>query len=76
MNQKLFIETNYNNFVSQNLKNLTLHGNPLEEATCNYRWTILKILPTVKNLDFSFVTPGDREKAKVLAAFKLKKSYW
>ena len=42
------------------LTSLTLHGNPLEEATPRYRTRVLLLLPGLKRLDFSSVTRRDR----------------
>ena len=41
------------------LKNLTLHGNPMEE-TDGYRHYVLSRIPQLENLDFSGVTKSDR----------------
>ena len=42
------------------LSSLTLHGNPLEEATPHYRTRVLLLLPGLRRLDFSSVTRRDR----------------
>lgn len=44
------------------LHSLTLHGNPLEEKK-HYRNYVISAIPSLMQLDFSSVTPGDREKA-------------
>ena len=46
-----------------NLRKLTLHGNPVEE-TKNYRYHVIEMLPTLKELDFTPITKLDRAKAK------------
>jgi Leucine-rich repeat (LRR) protein len=47
------------------LKNLTLHGNPLEK-TNHYRALVLKYIPYLKHLDFSGITKVDRATAAIL----------
>ncbi|KAJ3324281.1 Leucine-rich repeat-containing protein 51 [Boothiomyces sp. JEL0866] len=42
----------------RNLRNLTLHGNPLE-ATKGYRFLVLSKIPQLKHLDFCAITKGD-----------------
>lgn len=44
------------------LRSLTLHGNPLEE-TPNYRFYVIAHLPSLRSLDFSPVTPVERDRA-------------
>lgn len=48
------------------LHSLTLHGNPLEEKK-HYRNYVISAIPTLMQLDFSSITPGDREKAETWA---------
>lgn len=47
-----------------NLRTLTLHGNPIDEIK-NYRFHVISVLPNLKNLDFTAITPQDRETAEV-----------
>jgi Leucine-rich repeat (LRR) protein len=46
----------------QNLRNLTLHGNPVEQAK-GYRYHVVSKLPQLKHLDFSAITKQDRATA-------------
>ncbi|RLN79267.1 hypothetical protein BBJ28_00020039 [Nothophytophthora sp. Chile5] len=48
------------------LHSLTLHGNPLEEKK-HYRNYVIASFPTLQQLNFSAVTPGDRDKAETWA---------
>ncbi|KAH7491798.1 hypothetical protein PRIC1_002794 [Phytophthora ramorum] len=48
------------------LHSLTLHGNPLEERK-HYRNLVIAAFPNLKQLNFSSVTPGDRDKAETWA---------
>jgi Leucine-rich repeat (LRR) protein len=41
------------------LRNLTMHGNPLE-STRGYRYLALKKIPQLKHLDFCAITKADR----------------
>jgi len=45
------------------LSKLTLHGNPVEDLP-NYRAFIILLCPSLRMLDFSVVTPQDREAAQ------------
>lgn len=55
------------------LRKLTLHGNPVEEVK-NYRYFVIELLPTLKELDFCPITKLDRQKAKTWRAiYKRKK---
>ncbi|XP_072023170.1 leucine-rich repeat-containing protein 51-like [Amphiura filiformis] len=51
----------------KNLRNLTLHGNPIEEES-GYRQYVLAKVPQLKTLDFSSVTKADRVMAPKLVA--------
>ncbi|KAJ3270222.1 Leucine-rich repeat-containing protein 51 [Terramyces sp. JEL0728] len=42
----------------KNLRNLTLHGNPLETSR-GYRFLVLSKIPQLKHLDFCAITKGD-----------------
>lgn len=46
----------------QQLKSLTLHGNPVEEVP-SYRFTVVATMPELRSLDFSPVTRVERDKA-------------
>ena len=46
------------------LKKLTLHGNPIENVK-NYRNTVLTIIPSLNEFDFSCVVKSDRDSAEV-----------
>lgn len=48
------------------LRSLALHGNPLEEKK-HYRSYVISSFPHLKQLDFSSVTNGDRDKATTWA---------
>jgi len=48
----------------QNLRSLTLHGNPCEDVK-NYRLMVTGMFPKIKTLDFTTITTIDREKAHV-----------
>ncbi|GMF51592.1 unnamed protein product [Phytophthora fragariaefolia] len=48
------------------LHSITLHGNPLEEKK-HYRNYVVASFPNLKQLNFSSVTPGDRDKAETWA---------
>ncbi|TMW68996.1 hypothetical protein Poli38472_001152 [Pythium oligandrum] len=48
------------------LHSLTLHGNPIEEKK-HYKSYVIASFPQLKQLDFSCVTKGDREKAETWA---------
>ncbi|KAE8896049.1 hypothetical protein PF005_g1571 [Phytophthora fragariae] len=48
------------------LHSFTLHGNPLEEKK-HYRNYVIASFPNLKQLNFSCVTPGDRDKAETWA---------
>ncbi|KAG7399748.1 hypothetical protein PHYBOEH_008082 [Phytophthora boehmeriae] len=48
------------------LHSLSLHGNPLEEKK-HYRNYVIASFPNLKQLDFSSVTAGDRDKAETWA---------
>ncbi|KAG7378451.1 hypothetical protein PHYPSEUDO_010074 [Phytophthora pseudosyringae] len=48
------------------LHSITLHGNPLEEKK-HYRNYVIASFPNLKQLNFSSVTPGDRDKAETWA---------
>jgi hypothetical protein len=45
------------------LHSITLHGNPIEEKK-HYRNYVIAAFPKLKQLNFSSVTPGDRDKAE------------
>lgn len=45
-----------------NLKNLTMHGNPIEEKK-HYRMYTITMMPALNKLDFSMVTGRDRASA-------------
>ena len=45
------------------LRNLTLHGNPVEESR-GYRLAIVGRVPGLKHLDFSPVTKADRTQCR------------
>ncbi|KAL2917333.1 hypothetical protein HK105_202997 [Polyrhizophydium stewartii] len=47
------------------LRNLTLHGNPLESAKA-YRFTVLARVPQLRHLDFCAITKQDRVVARTL----------
>ena len=47
------------------LRNLTLHGNPVVEEP-NYRFYILSRLPKLKHLDFSAITKQDKISIRIL----------
>ncbi|KAL0281622.1 UNVERIFIED_CONTAM: hypothetical protein PYX00_002555 [Menopon gallinae] len=49
------------------LRTLTLHGNPIE-GTPNYRQQVLKLIPYLKNLDFSVVADYERAFVKYTRA--------
>jgi len=42
------------------LKSVTLHGNPVEDSHKGYRQYVLSKLPLIKNFDFSGITKSDR----------------
>ncbi|KAK1943349.1 Leucine-rich repeat-containing protein 51 [Phytophthora citrophthora] len=48
------------------LHSITLHGNPIEEKK-HYRNYAIAAFPNLKQLNFSSVTPGDRDKAETWA---------
>ncbi|GMF29460.1 unnamed protein product [Phytophthora lilii] len=48
------------------LHSITLHGNPIEEKK-HYRNYVIASFPKLKQLNFSSVTPGDRDKAETWA---------
>lgn len=48
------------------LHSITLHGNPLEEKK-HYRNYVVASFPNLKQLNFSSVTVGDRDKAEIWA---------
>ena len=54
------------------LKNLTVHGNPMEEVD-GYRHFILSRIPQLENLDFSGVTKSDRACAQRVRGKGMKK---
>lgn len=43
------------------MKSLTLYGNPVEEMK-HYRNVVLYYFPNLTQLDFSVISPGEREK--------------
>eukprot|EP00802_Teleaulax_amphioxeia_P027829 Tamp_29295.p1 GENE.Tamp_29295~~Tamp_29295.p1 ORF type:complete len:253 (+),score=42.71 Tamp_29295:41-760(+) len=45
------------------LRSLTLHGNPCEQQTKNYRLLVTGMFRQIKTLDFTTITSIDREKA-------------
>ncbi len=45
------------------LRSLTLHGNPVEEHK-HYRPYIIALLPNLRTLDFTAITPADRRGAE------------
>lgn len=47
------------------LRNLTLHGNPVVDEP-NYRFFLLSSLPKLKHLDFSAITKQDRISIRIL----------
>ncbi|KAJ0400897.1 hypothetical protein P43SY_004509 [Pythium insidiosum] len=53
------------------LHSLTLHGNPIEEKK-QYRSYVIASFPQLKQLNFSSVTKGDRDKAETWARIHLK----
>ena len=53
------------------LKQLTLHGNPIEQELKNYRWKILALVsPQLQKFDFSLVTKTDIRNRNVLDGFE------
>lgn len=54
------------------LRTLTLHGNPIQQNIKNYRFHVLCLVPQLKSLDFSTVTPQDRDTAKTFKTIFLK----
>ncbi|XP_038673929.1 leucine rich repeat containing 51 [Scyliorhinus canicula] len=51
-----------------NLRNLTLHGNPMEQ-TKGYRSYVVEVIPQLKTLDYSLITKQDRSTAAVFKKF-------
>lgn len=51
------------------LKALTIHGNPAEEQA-HARFRIISAIPTLRTLNFSPITPLDREKASTWRALR------
>ena len=45
------------------LRSLTMHGNPCEQQTKNYRLMVTGMFRNIKTLDFTSITTIDREKA-------------
>ncbi|XP_071570506.1 leucine-rich repeat-containing protein 51 [Temnothorax nylanderi] len=54
----------------QNLRSLTLHGNPIEDVPC-YRGYIVHLLPQLLVLDFSPVIATEKKKALPVGFFKM-----
>lgn len=50
----------------RNLKSLTVHGNPVEDAK-GYRDYIISRIPQLEKLDFSKITKADRECAQTMS---------
>ena len=51
------------------LRTVTLHGNPVENTTRNYKYHILWMMPELKSLDFASFTRRDRETVKTYVDF-------
>ena len=49
----------------QNLKYVTLHGNPVEMNVPYVRWYVLCLLPGLRSLNCTPVTKGDRKISEV-----------
>ncbi|XP_078078741.1 leucine-rich repeat-containing protein 51 isoform X3 [Mustelus asterias] len=54
------------------LRNLTLHGNPIEQ-TKGYRSYVVGAIPHLKSLDYSLITKQDRSTAAVVKSFTKRK---